>query len=278
MEDFTLFGIKEITHNNSYLDIHKENIKIKGYTVVENVLDEDILVRIRLKLDELYEHQIQEFGSEEFLKLINDTNNVRAPLVYDELFLTHVAANPKVLEIISYILGDYFILMLQNGVINKPKREFIPNAYAYHRDINYQHFTSSRPLSLSAFYCIDKFSEETGGTHILPFTHKFESCPSIDYIKSNEIVVNAKPGSVIVFDSMMYHRSGVNRSKDSRRGINNMYVLPFIKQQISFPNMLKGRYSEDPFLSKLLGYESETDRDVRSFRQKRIDRVNQSRK
>ena len=273
MKEFSLFGVKEINVVNNEVDKHVENILINGFTILEDVLNDEILEQLRSKLDLLYDVQVKEIGSEDKLKLIKDTNNVRAPLVYDDAFLYHVAANKKVMKIISSILGDYYILMLQNGVINQPNREYQPNAYAYHRDINYQHFTSSRPLSISAFFCIDNFSKVTGGTCVLPFTHKFEKCPSEEYILANEKTVIAKAGSVIIFDSMMYHRSGVNTSENPRRGINNMYVLPFIKQQISFPNMLNGRFSADQELSKLLGYDSETDLDVRSFREKRIARI-----
>ena len=45
-----------------------------------------------------------------------------------------------------------------------------------------------------------------------------------------------------------------------------------IKQQISLPQALNGRYIEDPFLAKFLGYESETAKNVFEWRKVRIDR------
>jgi hypothetical protein len=52
-----------------------------------------------------------------------------------------------------------------------------------------------------------------------------------------------------------------------------MYTLPLIKQQISFPKILKGRFSDDPFLGKFLGYESESEESVVEFREKRLGRL-----
>ena len=52
-----------------------------------------------------------------------------------------------------------------------------------------------------------------------------------------------------------------------------MYTLPFIKQQISLPRMLKGKYRDDQFLNKFLGYESETDESVTEFRRRRLERI-----
>ncbi len=270
--DFTIFGVNEINLSNTELDLHKEDILIKGYTIIENVLSPEELKYTRDVLDNLYKKQIEEIGSEELLFQINDAYNVRAPLVYDDFFLHKIAANIKVLEVVKDILGDYYVLMLQNGVFNMPMTNKKPNAYAHHRDLNYQHFVSSRPLALSALFCVDDFNKLTGGTVVLPHTHNFEKCPSLKYIDFNEVQLSSNAGSVIIFNSMMYHRSGSNSTENIRRGINNMYVAPFIKQQISFPNMLNGRFSDHEFYSRFLGYESETDSDVKSFRLKRIRR------
>jgi ectoine hydroxylase-related dioxygenase (phytanoyl-CoA dioxygenase family) len=275
-QSFSLFGVKEQSKSNSILDVRIEEFSIKGYTVIPEVLTPDKLEYLRHNLDKLYESQVLEVGGEDALASINDSSTVRAPLVYDEAFLHLVAANPKVIEHVERVMGSYFILMLQNGVINQPVRNFVPNSYAFHRDVNYQHFVSSRPLAISALFCIDDFNESTGGTVVLPGTHKQELCPSYDFIQRNEVHISAEAGSVLLFDSMMYHRSGVNKSENIRRGVNNMYVAPFIKQQISFPSMLGHNYTSDPFLLQFLGYTSESDTSVVGFRQKRIDRLRDS--
>jgi ectoine hydroxylase-related dioxygenase (phytanoyl-CoA dioxygenase family) len=273
MKDFSFFGVNEYTTVANPLDRHVEELQIQGYTILRDVLNDSELSVMRERIDEIYQEQVAEFGSELALERIHDSNNARCLLAYDRIFLDQVAANKMVLDVVAGVLGKYFILMLQNGVINMPQQPNRPNAWAYHRDLNYQHFTTSRPISISALYCIDDFSEVTGGTYILPHTQNFEKCPSEEYVTNHEQVVTAKAGSVIIFNSMMYHRSGKNSSPNIRRGINNMYVLPFIKQQISIPAILKGKYADDPFYNRFLGYESEPDQDVYTFRKKRIDRL-----
>lgn len=273
MKEFSLFGVKEVNVITTPVEKNIEEIQLKGYSIIPGILNEKELEIIRKKIDEIYEIQVKEVGDEKLLEKIGDSNNARCPLIYDEIFLTHVAANEKVLDIVKGMLGEYFILMLQNAVINKPVTEKKGNVWAYHRDLNYQHFISSRPLSISALFCIDNFSEVTGGTYVLPYTQKFEKCPSVEYIQEHEVVVNAMAGSVIIFDSMMFHRAGLNSSGNLRRAINNMYTVPFIKQQISLPAALKGKYKEDPFYNRFLGYDCESDESVLAFRQKRISRI-----
>jgi ectoine hydroxylase-related dioxygenase (phytanoyl-CoA dioxygenase family) len=266
------YGVRESSAALSETDRSVEEIRIAGFTVVPGVLSESELQMIRSKLDEIYEIQVKEIGGEERLSEINDVNVVRLLLAYDDYFL-HVAINPAVLAIVERLLGDYYILMQQNGILNLPGLENYQ--ISWHRDLSYQHFVSTRPLAISALFCIDDFSEESGGTYVLPASHKIEAFPSHEFLEKNQRSIAAKAGSVLVFDSMVFHRAGHNHSTFTRRALNHVYTLPFLKQQISMPEALQGRF-RDGFLSKLLGYESEPGKNVSQWRTAKIDRKRES--
>jgi ectoine hydroxylase-related dioxygenase (phytanoyl-CoA dioxygenase family) len=263
------YGVNEFTKAGNSSAIHAEEILIRGYTIVPNALSAEDVKLAKSKLEIVYETQLKEL-EKGVIEKINDTDIARALLVYDDFFLNKVALNTAVIDILKIILGKYFIIREQNGIINRANS---PNyQLKWHRDLLYQHFTCSRPFAVSALFCLLDFNEDNGGTFILPASHKTEAFPSEDYILKNEICANAPVGSAIVFDSMLYHRAGHNKSKNDRIGLNNMYVQPYIKQAISFPKMLKGKYSDDPFLNMFLGYDSETDDNVMAWRMKRLAR------
>ena len=201
------------------------------------------------------------------MRKINDALVGRCLLAYDEYFLA-IATNEKVLRIVRSMLGDYFTILQQNAVINAPTGMHFQSAW--HRDLAYQHFVASRPLAIRALFCIDDLSEVTGGTYFLPGSHKTEAFPSREFIAANERTITAKAGSALVFDSMTYHRGGVNRSNGLRRGVNHFFGLPFIKQQISFPQSLRGKYKDDPALSRFLGYDTEAAESVLYWRTNRL--------
>jgi ectoine hydroxylase-related dioxygenase (phytanoyl-CoA dioxygenase family) len=263
------YGVRETTDVVSTTDSIVEEIRIMGYAVMEGVLSDSDLEFIREKIDEIYETQVNEIGGLPYLAEINDVNLVRLLLAYDDLFLT-VATNARVLEVVEKLLGDYFILGQQNAIINPPDLGNYQSSW--HRDLSYQHFVSSRPLAVSALFCIDDFSPETGGTHVLSGSHKFEPFPSEQFVKKYEHCVSAKAGSVLIFDAMLYHRAGANTSKLNRRALNHLYTLPFLKQQISISQALHGRFSEDPFLRRFLGYDSEPGKNVTDWRMAKIER------
>ncbi|MBA2612867.1 MAG: phytanoyl-CoA dioxygenase family protein [Bacteroidetes bacterium] len=269
MSQIQHYGVNEFTKTDTDTALHAENIIIRGYTVIPNVLSAEEVEIAKTKMNEVYAKQLKELDNG-VIEKINDTDIARALLVYDDFFLHKVALNKKVTDVINVVLGKYFIIREQNGIINRANS---PNyQLKWHRDLLFQHFTSSRPFAISALFCLQDFNEINGGTYLLPASQKIEAFPSEEYILQNEICANAPIGSAIVFDSMLYHRAGHNKSQNDRIGINNMYVQPYIKQAISFPSMLKGKYSDDPYLNLFLGYDSETDSDVKSWRMKRFNR------
>jgi ectoine hydroxylase-related dioxygenase (phytanoyl-CoA dioxygenase family) len=265
-------AIREFHQNESEEDFHVEEIRNLGYTLVQSGFSADELQTIREKIDEIYDQQVREIGGADQLKRMNDADIARCLSGYDDYFV-RVAAHPTIVSIATKLLGEYFILMSQNGIINQAADEHYQ--VTWHRDLNYQHFTSSRPLALSALYAIDEFTELTGGTNLLPASHKSDVFPSPEYVEQHQKTVEAKAGSILIFDSMVYHRSGLNRSGRVRRGVNHIYTLPLIKQQISFPRMLGGKFSDDPFLRRFLGYDTETGESVQQWREFKLSLAEQ---
>lgn len=271
-EIFKSYGVKESTTLASQIDAHVEEIVINGFTIVEGVLEESELADARQRIDEVYERQAAEVGGAARLSSINDEFVARCLLAYDQFFL-NLATRPKITSVLERLLGDYFILQQQNAIINSPVKQNYQ--VSWHRDLSYQHFVVTRPLAISALVCIDDFSEIMGGTYVLPASHKVEKFPSREFVQKYEKLSGAKAGAAIMFDSMLFHRGGINRSQNIRRGVNHMYALPFINQQINIPAMLDGKYSDDAFLSRFLGYQSAAEGSVVSWRSKRLEKLAQ---
>src|SRR5947209_77007 len=183
------YGVTQQKTIASSEDVHLEELTIKGFSILEGVLHADQLAQARTKLDEVYARQVSEFG-EDKLQAIKEKNMARCPLAYDEYFLSNVAANPKVLSLVKRRLGDYFILHLQNGIINRPNEPH--HQSSWHRDLPYQNFVSSKPLAIGALFCIDPFTVETGCTEVVPFTHREETSPSNEYIEANRVPAVAR--------------------------------------------------------------------------------------
>jgi len=252
------------------IDQHAERLRIAGYTIVPSDFPSGEIDEFGHRLDRLLRQQIDAFGGAERMAAIGDAWTVRCPLADDDAFLG-LAAHPSVLALCRHVLGEYIVLMQQNGVVNPPRQRHTQRAY--HRDLPYQHFTSSRPLALSALFCIDPFDRVTGATVVLPASHRVETFPSAEVARGLETTVEAPRGAFIVFDSMLFHRAGDNESDAPRRAVNHVFTIPLIVQQVSLPDALGGRHADDPGLAALLGYDAAPARSVLAWRQRRLQRV-----
>lgn len=263
------YGITSSVFIENEIEQHIENIFLKGFSIMPDVLTNTECEKYSKLLNEIYEKQENEFGKEK-LEKIQELDMARMPFLYERDF-SNLYMNITVLELVSKILGSNFQLHLQNAIINKPNREH--HQTSWHRDLPYQDWVISKPLAINAFYCLTDFTAENGSTVVLPFSHKIDHFPSERYVKENEEKVIAKAGSVIFFDSMLYHRASYNASDMIRYGVNNLFVVPIIKQQVDIANSI----SIDTELSEqekmILGLKFNVPTSVIDFREKRYNRI-----
>lgn len=264
------YGVRERTPDGDALSLHEEELRRDGLTVLPAVFTPEQMRDVARRLDRLLDEQTAQCGGEQVLQRARDADLVRCPLAYDDALLP-LACHETVLDLVQRVLGDNVVLLMQNAVINRPCKEQAQSRW--HRDLNYQHWTSSRPLALNFLVCVDRFFVEGGATWALPGSHLHEALPSSAYVAGHEQPVEAEPGSVVLMDAMLFHRSGVNRSADHvRRAVNHVVGTPFMGQQIDMPRLLArhGRdHSADPFLHRYLGYRWNPAADVESWRQQR---------
>jgi len=219
---------------------HLSDLADQGWTVLPGRLDGKALARLRDALERL---AIEQSG----LAPPEEAGIVRAPLAFDDAFLA-LATDPLVLAIADSLLGGYTLLSQQNGLVPVPGRTF--GQARWHRDLPYQHFTSSQPIALSALFCLDRFSMETGATLVLNGSHRSADFPGPDCAAA----VTAEAGDCILFDAMLFHRTGENRTDQPRRAVNHVYGRGFVAQQIDLPGLLGDRFADEPALARLLGY------------------------
>src|SRR4051812_12491594 len=113
-DDVPKYGISERTVINDEIDSHIEEIEYDGYTVIDSGLGAAELQQMRISLDQNYQRQLAETAAASAL-MSADTDTLRCPLAYDDLFLRAATAEP-LMEICKRMLGPNFVLLQQNAV------------------------------------------------------------------------------------------------------------------------------------------------------------------
>jgi ectoine hydroxylase-related dioxygenase (phytanoyl-CoA dioxygenase family) len=257
------YGAIEQTVSETDVEYACESIRHLGYAVIDGGYELRWLKTLSEAFERARQRYVSEYGGAEVLKAIDEHNTIRLPMAYEPIFL-ELAANPKILEICRRLISGYVVLNQQNGVINPPRAEKY-NQGAWHRDLPYQHFVSSRPLAINALFCLDPFGAENGATRVLPASHRQEAFPSDRFIGAEAATIAAPAGCFIILDCMMFHSGGVNGTDRPRRAVNHVYSIPLLRQQIDLPEALGDKFVTDGKLRKLLGYEVRTPRSVAEY-------------
>lgn len=265
--DVAYYGVNQKFQCEHPLAINIEEIYYNGYTIIDDALDSTLIQSLSLGIEKIYEIQMKELGKTSYIDSISDANIIRCPLAYDKQFV-NLAKHPLLIELAEAILGRNFVLLMQNGIVNQPVQG--NHQTHWHRDLNYQHLTSSKPLALNALFTIDPFLVETGCTHVLPGSHLREEFPTDAFVLKNQIPAIARPGSLIVMDAMLYHRAGQNYSHNPRRAINHVIGLPFMAQQIDIPEFVSDDLSVDDFSKNYFGYRWRPAKSAKDWRLNKI--------
>ncbi|MGT2434952.1 phytanoyl-CoA dioxygenase family protein [Bradyrhizobium betae] len=247
------YGISEQVQSTNEIERTCESIRQLGYGVIDGGYSHEQLATLADAFDRTQESYASRHGGVDALRSIDEHDTIRLPLAHDPAFL-ELATNGRILDICSRLISGYSVLNQQNGIINPPNGKQY-NQGAWHRDLPYQHFVSSRPLAINALFCLDAFTLQNGATMVLPASHRQEAFPSDHFVKTQALSVAAPAGSFIVLDCMVFHSGGVNTTSKPRRAVNHVYTIPLIRQQINLSSALGDDFTDDSKLRRLLGYD-----------------------
>src|SRR5262249_12135988 len=140
---------------------------------------------------------------------------------------------PEVLAVVDATVSPTAIMHLQNGFILpsfSPGQAPVVSQNSYHQD--FPRVLGGYLASVNCFFAIDAFSVENGATLVVPGTHQKSARPDAAVLASAATPVECPAGSLLVFDSTLWHAAGHNVSGRDRLGINHQFTRSYIKQQI----------------------------------------------
>jgi ectoine hydroxylase-related dioxygenase (phytanoyl-CoA dioxygenase family) len=221
--------------DQAWLEKTLGSVEHLGFAVVTGVLNDDQLAEIR---DAMYrvQRRIGDDIGEERLRRAGEHGVLRNMVAYDELFL-RLLELPQMLAVVDRTVSPTAILHLQNGFILPPTPDETTSfQHTFHMD--FPRYLNGYLASINVMLTIDAYSAENGGTIIAPATHQRPQRPSDAYLQTTGVPVECPAGSMVVFDSTLWHAAGQNGSSVDRLGINHQFTRSFIKQQIDYVRAL----------------------------------------
>jgi hypothetical protein len=155
-------------------------------------------------------------------------------------------------DLLDAFFGGPYILNTFGGVLNLP--DDLSYVGRVHRDL--RSFSGDLPLMAQLLVMLDDFTEENGATYLLSGSHRMAQQPPDDDFFRDAMRAVAPAGSIVVFNSNLWHAAGTNRSRGPRRALTLNFTRPFMKQQMDYPRALgyERAASLSPVLRQVLGY------------------------
>jgi ectoine hydroxylase-related dioxygenase (phytanoyl-CoA dioxygenase family) len=243
---------------DSELETHLEAITQDGFTILEDVFSLERAEAFRKRIREIERdtlHPLEPGEKEEDSSFYRTAGLLRIdPIFWD------VPTDPTVTRVIEAALGPDFLLSTFSGIDLKPNGG---NIQPLHPDdalvpVPRPH---ERPIGCTAMWVITDFNASTGGTRLLPGSHR----EPLDLLFSQDsermrqtIQPDMKPGSVLIFDHALFHGASDNPSDDWRLGLQISYhagwVRPYTNWFRSIPIEEVRDFPES--LRDLLGYKT----------------------
>ena len=202
---------------------HAAELERDGYTIMESVLPASEIEAARQAIEETLEAEgtiARKYGLQsENLRMAFNAQGKHPH------FRGMPLRNPAPVAVARRVLGED--MFVHNVAIRTPMPTGRKNASKYggnlHADwadftvkpfIGGKHF----PMAIQSVWAIEDFTKETGGPFLWPGSHLSLEVPpeEPDELPSGWIIAEAPVGSVVMWDSALWHSGGINHSDRPR--------------------------------------------------------------
>jgi hypothetical protein len=232
------------------LDDFNRQMATRGWVVFDAAVGPELLARMTADLEAAWDvcRAIQVRNG-----VANDADRTVHHLIgIKPSFLDYVDESEALDPYFEAYFGGKYILNSFGGAINTRGRTSY--AQRIHRDI--RSYSGEMPLLLNTLVMLDAFTPENGATFMLGGSHLAAEKPSEEdfYARAGRAVGPA--GSVLVFNSNVWHAGGDNTTDHTRRSVTPMYARPFIKQQFDYPRVVgyDAGPSLKPYARQVIGF------------------------
>ncbi len=249
--------VKVSAKTSDWLERVLEALPLAGCAIVTDVLDAKLIEETKAAMLRARTKIRAEIGKDK-LKAAGELGVLRLMLKYEPFLLGLLELEP-VLSVVDNTVSPTAILHLQNGIIHPPfehkgqSREHFQTRF--HQD--FPRVLDGYLASINTFFALDEFREDNGATLLAPGSHqKPGPKPSEAYFDAAAIPAICPAGSMIIFDSTLWHAAGPNLSKNDRYAVNQQFTRSFFKQQIDYSRALGPETVESlpPRTQQLLGW------------------------
>lgn len=206
------------------LDAHLTNLDEQGFTIVEDAIPPVLIDELGNALAEVQaEHDI---GYRDTAFEGTRTMRIYNLLAYHRAF-EKIPVSPLVLSIAERVLDPELQLSSLSAICPGPGQQPQP----LHGDSQMIPLPRPHvPIAVNGMWALTDFTEANGATRVVPGSHLFDHNPDYSGTYETECAEMSR-GSVLIWNSALWHGGGENRTDQRRDGIACYYCAGWVRQQ-----------------------------------------------
>lgn len=215
----------------------KRVIQHHGICIIQNIFAANVIEQLKAAMYDIQKIIHHNVG-ESKLRQSGDVGILRIPMHYHHAFY-HLLENEMILSIVDHLISPNAILHLQNGfILPSGSERDISKRFQNQFHMDFKRVLNGYLCSLNILVVVSDFTAQNGGTLAVPGSHQMTVIPDRNQMEHAAKAVEAEKGSVIVFDSTIWHCAGSNQSATDRLAINHQFTYAYLKQQIDYVRAL----------------------------------------
>lgn len=233
-----------------------------GWVVYENALDHAQVDRINADLINA-RHERNEIQQKNGIST-NMEGTLHHLLERDNFALDFLQKMYCDEEITHYFDGKYILNGINAVMLTKDQHPYLSNM---HRDV--RTFTGDTKLLFQMIVTLDDFNPLNGSTYFLSGSHKIPQKPSNVSTCNGACRSNAPKGSIILFNSNIWHAAGRNFTSEPRRALTLGFSPPYVKPQFDYCRFLGYDFVSQlsPELRQVIGYNARIPENLNEYYQ-----------
>jgi ectoine hydroxylase-related dioxygenase (phytanoyl-CoA dioxygenase family) len=235
-------------------DAHRQQYRSEGYFILENAISDDHLQILRDSCDHLIDvmHREMDRLGTDHIHISHRNKRYHIAKQYEQApRLSEYVFSELMADVCRATIGETAFLFYDQYVAKAAEQGI---QFSWHQDSGYLGF-SHRPY-VTVWAAVDDMSEENGTAYVLPMStsgirtlvehvRDEESGDKVGYFGSEPGIPAIVPaGSLVVFSSLTFHRSGANQTDNMRRA----YVTQYSAEPICRPDSGELMHLGVPFL------------------------------
>ena len=172
----------------------------------------------------------------------------------DQSFAPYVS-DRRVVDVAESLWGQHVKITITTPVVNFPGNK--PAGWHSDWPFNQRHAAAieapypDTPILMTVIFMLSDFTEESGGTLIVPGSHRVPHNWTTEYGESNlephpsQKQVTGKAGSALMFDSRMWHAIPTNNGDRPRAGVTVRYGPWWLNVDVFRPGSPEREYMVD---------------------------------